>query len=280
LFYFVVLVVVLNLRHFKMRYDSQVSQDTENFIIKIRDVNVSEEEISVIPKEKGIEVKISDENLRFNSPKIDMENIISDLKDKILTVKANILKEKQETQKPKELTDKIGMFQKEINDRNKEIANLKNKYEACLRQLADFDNARKIWDNKEKEIKKYGAKDFMLNLLPLLDTYNAAFASYKDKNLSVESMELFEGMKKIYERLICVLKEQGLGEISSMGKIFAPYKHEGLMQEETDKFPDGTIIKEFQKGYIYKDMLLRSSKVKVAKAKSNDNDNNNNNKIN
>jgi len=254
-----------------MGYTSHVSQDSENFIIKIEEVKISGEEISVIPKENEIIVKIADETMHFNSPKIDTKNIFADLKDKILTIKAKILR-------PKELEnieDKLYKEQKEneklkeeINKKNKEIDDLKNKYNVCLRVIADFDNARKIWEKKEKEIKEYGARDIMFNLLPLLDNFNAAFGAYKDKNLSAETKDIFEGMKKIYDTLLHILKEHGLSEISSVGKIFDPYKHEVVMQEETDKFPDSTIIEEFQKGYIYKDMLLRSSKVKVAKSKS------------
>jgi len=260
-----------------MSYHSYITQDTENFTIRVENVNVSGEEISVIPAENGIDVKISDETLHFNSPKIDMDSIIADLKDKILTIKAKILKLKEKPKELENIEERLHKEQKEkeklaeeISKKNKEIEDLKNRYNLCLRTIADFDNARKIWEKKEGEIKEYGAKDVMVNLLPLLDTCNAAFASYKDKNLSAESAEILEGMKKIYERLIIALKEQGLSEISSAGKIFDPYEHEAIMREETDKFPEGMIIEEFQKGYFYKDMLLRSSKVKVAKSKSND----------
>jgi len=257
-----------------MSYISHVSQDEENFIIKIDNVQVSDTKISVIPAENEIIVKIADETLHFNSPKIDMENIFTDLKDKILTINAK-LKHKEKHKELENIEDKLHKEQKEreklekeINKKNKDIDDLKNRYDMCLRTIADFDNARKIWEKKEKEIREYGAKDVMINLLPLLDTYNAAIASYKNKNLSAESKEIFEGMKKIYDGLIHTLKEQGLGEIPSVGKIFDPYYHEAIMWEETDKFPEGTIVEEFQKGYKYKDMLLRSSKVKVAKSKS------------
>jgi len=256
-----------------MSYHSYITQDTENFTIRLENVNVSAEEISVIPAENGIDVKISNETLHFNSPKIDMDSIIADLKDKILTIKAKILKPKAleniEERLHKEQKEKEKLAE-ELSKKNKETEDLKNRYNLCLRTIADFDNARKIWEKKEREIKEYGAKDVMVNLLPLLDTCNVAFASYKDKNLSAESAEILEGMKKIYEGLIHILKDDGLNEISSVGKIFDPYEHEVIMQEETDKFPEGMITEEFQKGYVYKDMLLRSSKVKVAKSKSND----------
>ncbi len=257
-----------------MSYISHVSQDEENFIIKIDNVQVSDTEISVMPTENEIIVKIADETLHFNSPKIDMENIFADLKDKILTINAK-LKHKEKQKELENIEEKLHKEQKErekleeeINKKNKDIGDLKSRYDMCLRTIADFDNARKIWERKEREIKEYGARDVMLNLLPLLDTYNAAIASYKDKNLSAESMEIFEGMKKIYEGLIHALREHGLSEISSVGKNFDPYYHEAIIREETDKFPEGVITEEFQKGYKYKDMLLRSSKVKVAKSKS------------
>lgn len=265
-----------------MSYISHVSQDEENFIIKIENVDVSDKKISVKPLENKIIVKLADQTLNFNSPKIDTKKVSGYLEDKILTIKAKLKHrekpkelEKKKQEELEDIEEKLRKEQKErkkleeeINKKNKEMVDLKSKYDRCLRTIADFDNARKIWERKEKEIKEYGARDVMLNLLPLLDTYNAAIASYKDKNLSAESMEIFEGMKKIYDSLIHTLREQGLSEIPSVGKNFDPYYHEVVVWEETDKFPEGIIIEEFQKGYKYKDMLLRPSKVKVAKSKS------------
>lgn len=257
-----------------MSYISHISQDNENFIIKIGNIGVSEEEISVMPKENSIDVKIADENLHFDSPKIDMNSTITELRDKILTIKAKILKGKEKDKGNTNGTN-IEMLQKEIIEKDREIEKLNNMYNMCLREVADLDNARKIWEKKEKEIREYGAKDVMINLLPLLDTYDSAYAAYKDRNLSDDAQEMLEGVKKIYERLVAILKEQGLAEILCLGTKFDPFYHEAIMWEETDKFPDGIIIEEFQKGYVYKGILLRSSKVKVAKGEDKNSENKN-----
>jgi len=183
---------------------------------------------------------------------------LEDIKEKLL----------KEQDKNKKLTEEINKKDNYIRDIENKIKEMEKKQDVYLRALADFDNMRKIWEKREKEIKEYATKDLISSLLPLLDTLDAAFRAYKDKNLSVESKEILEGMRKIYTEFIHILNNAGLNEISSVGKKFNPYEHEVVMTEETDKFPEGTIIEEFQKGYKFKDMLLRPSKVKIAKSKN------------
>ena len=91
----------------------------------------------------------------------------------------------------------------------------------------------------------------------MLDTFEIAFKNTNDKEKFVE------GMKMIYGIFHSTLEEEGLKPIKAEGEKFDPYKHEVLLKEESDK-PEGTILEEFQKGYMLNDKVLRFSKVKIS----------------
>ncbi len=122
---------------------------------------------------------------------------------------------------------------------------------------ADFENYKRTIEREKEQFKEYSAADFLEKLLPVLDTFEQAMTTTKHP-------EEKKGIGLIYSQLLDLLHKEGLRPIEAEGKKFDPYKHEILMQEECSQ-EDDTIIEEFQKGYMYKDRVLRYSKVKVAK---------------
>lgn len=129
--------------------------------------------------------------------------------------------------------------------------------DALQRLQAEFENYKKRSEKEKQDFKTYATSELIKKLLPVLDNFALAFSN-------TESEEFKKGVELIYSQLLTVLEEEGLQPISAEGEMFDPYRHEAIMQEESDE-EKGKVIEEFQKGYMLNDKLLRHSKVKVSK---------------
>lgn len=129
--------------------------------------------------------------------------------------------------------------------------------ESLQRLQAEFENFKKRTEKEKSDFCKYAEKDLMLELLPILDNFELALNNTKNKD------EFIKGVELIYAQLVSALEKKGLKKIETAGR-FDPYKHEALMQEESDQ-EEGTILEELQKGYELNNIILRTAKVKVSK---------------
>lgn len=156
-------------------------------------------------------------------------------------------------------------IQKEIEDLRDDLINCQKEKDEYLngwrREKADFMNYKKEESVKIKELLDYNQEKLILKILPILDNFNIAFKKIPD-NLKQDSF--VEGMKQIKFFLENFLKNEGVEEINSVGKIFDPFFHEAIEVVEDEK-ESGIIIKEIEKGYFFKGKLLRPSKVRVVK---------------
>ncbi|MBI2655632.1 nucleotide exchange factor GrpE [Candidatus Woesearchaeota archaeon] len=153
----------------------------------------------------------------------------------------------------KEINDLINL-KKELDNKNKSIEELTD---TLKRLQAEFENYKK-WNAKEKiDFAKYANAGIIAEMLPVLDSFEIALKNSSDKE------KFAEGMKMVYAQLYSALEAEGLRPISTKDEKFDPYRHEVLLKEESDK-PEGTILEEFQKGYMLNDKVLRFSKVKVS----------------
>lgn len=143
-----------------------------------------------------------------------------------------------------------------------EAASYKDKY---IRLYAEFENARKRMERDKQEFVKYAKEGLITEFLGILDnlerSIEAAQAKHEDYTAFLQGIEMV--MAQTHE----MLKRSGVRPLEARGKMFDPHCHEVLMQEETDTAPEGTILEEFQKGYILGERVIRTSKVKVAAAK-------------
>lgn len=151
-------------------------------------------------------------------------------------------KNKQNTQKP----------QPKKATKEEELTNLLKKVQA------DFENYKKRVEKERAEFAQYAAEEFTKSLLPLLDSFELALKNCSDKK------DFIKGIELIYAQFTSLLESNGIKKIDALGKKFDPYYHEALLKEESDK-EDGVILEELQKGYMFKDHVLRYSKVKIAK---------------
>jgi len=143
----------------------------------------------------------------------------------------------------------------ELKMLRRELENEKNRH---LRTLADFDNYRKRVE-RDAEIRNNEAKkDFVLDLLTLLDNFEQARQQISDKAAA-------EGIDLIYRQFLELLKKNGVDLLDCVGKPFDPVEQEGIAYTETADYPEGYVAKEISKGYSFGEKILRPARVIVAK---------------
>ena len=137
------------------------------------------------------------------------------------------------------------------------IADLQDKVK---RQMAEFDNFRKRTDKEKSAMFEMGASDVIKKLLPVVDNFERALATLKDD----EKNGFSEGIEKIYRQLMEELAKLGATPMNCEGQEFDPNFHNAVMHVEDEKYGENVVVEEMQKGYMYKDTVLRHAMVKVA----------------
>ena len=142
--------------------------------------------------------------------------------------------------------------------KDEQIAELKDR---LMRQMAEFDNYRKRTDKEKKANYELGESEFLLKLLPVVDNFERGFEALEDED---RDDAFAKGMDMIYKQLMKLLEDEGVTPIDAAGKPFDPMLHNAVMQQPSETVESGTVIQEFQKGYMFKDRVLRHSMVIVA----------------
>ena len=127
------------------------------------------------------------------------------------------------------------------------------------RTQAEFDNARKRAVKEQQEFRDYAVADAIKSLLPAMDSLERAL------QVKADAAELRGGVDLIYKQLLAALAKLSVNPIQSKGQPFDPRYHEAIEMVETTDAPDHQVIEELQRGYRFKDRLLRPAMVKVAK---------------
>ena len=146
---------------------------------------------------------------------------------------------------------------KELEDAHA-LADLnKEKY---TRLLADFDNMRARNEKENAKMFDYGASDAIEKLLPVIDNFERALGSVKEE----EKTPFEEGIEMIYKQLMDTLNKIGVEPMNAEGKEFDPNYHNAVIHVKDENLGENIVVEEMQKGYMYKDTVLRHSMVKVA----------------
>ena len=167
--------------------------------------------------------------------------------------------EAEEKESAEEAPEKKSKFFKK-DKKDKKDAEIEELKDRLVRQMAEFDNYRKRTDKEKKQNYEIGASDFILKILPVVDNFERGLDA-----LSEEEKEgaFAQGFIKIYQQMITVLEEIGVKPMDAVGKEFNPDFHNAVMHEENEEMGENLVSEEFQKGYMYKDGVLRHSMVKV-----------------
>jgi molecular chaperone GrpE len=127
------------------------------------------------------------------------------------------------------------------------------------RAQAEFDNARKRAVKEQQDFRDFAAVDAIKPLLPVLDSFERAVQVKSDP------ADFRSGVELIYKQLQDALTKMGVRAIAAKGEPFDPHIHEAIEMVETSDAPDHEVLEELQRGYKFKDRLLRPAMVKVAK---------------
>jgi len=142
----------------------------------------------------------------------------------------------------------------ELEEKNNELN------DRLLRRAAEFENYKRRTENEKDVLFKYAAEPFILKVLPIYDDLKRSLSHIDNDNL--ESVR--DGFKMIADKFTQVLEAQGVKKIDSVGKEFNYEFHEALLQQPSEEYPENIIIEEIEPGYIYKDKVLKHSKVIVS----------------
>lgn len=131
-----------------------------------------------------------------------------------------------------------------------------------LRLAAEFENYKKRMQREREISLKYAEENLLKELLPTLDNLERAMEQGRNSD---SASALLEGVEMTYQVLMSTLEKFGLQALDGRGEVFDPNYHEALAMESSEEIPANTIISEFQRGYLYKDRLLRAAKVVVSR---------------
>ncbi len=167
-----------------------------------------------------------------------------------------------------EKEDKKGFFKKkgksakalevELKKAKEEADEYKDRYQ---RLMAEFENARKRTAKESSRMYDVGAKDILEKLLPVVDNFERGLAAATDEE---KETPFVQGIDKIYKQMMTVLESVGVTAMNAEGKEFNPDFHNAVMHVENEELGENVVAAELQKGYMYKDMVLRHSMVTVA----------------
>lgn len=150
------------------------------------------------------------------------------------------------------------------NSKSKELAAKDQKIEELtdrlMRTMAEFDNYRKRTEKEKSAMYDMGVKSLLENLLPIVDNFERGLGTLTDKE---KESGFAQGIELIYRQLMTALDEVGLKPIDAVGKEFDPNLHNAVMHGEDENLGENIVSDEFQKGYMYRDMVVRHSMVKV-----------------
>lgn len=159
-------------------------------------------------------------------------------------------KESQEenaTETPDDGKDKKDLKIEELNDR-------------LMRNMAEFENFRKRSEKEKSQMFEIGAKSIVEKILPIIDNFERGLGTITEAE---KESAFVQGIEQIYKQFITALEEAGVKPIEAVGQEFNPDYHNAVMHGEDENYGENIISDEFQKGYMYKESVVRHSMVKV-----------------
>lgn len=215
--------------------------------------------------ERDSEIDISDEMLE------DIEE--DSAEDAVEDSTAGTDEESEDTEEAEEAGDgeskengdtqggKKGFFGKKKEKKDKKDSQIEELTDRLKRQMAEFDNFRKRTEKEKAGMYEIGAKSVIEKMLPVVDNFERGLAQVTEDK---KDDPFVTGMEKIYKQMMTVFEELEVKPIEAVGQEFDPNFHNAVMHVEDEEAGDNIVVEEFQKGYTYRDSVVRHSMVKVA----------------
>ncbi len=184
------------------------------------------------------------------------EEVKVETKEEQPETEASKKEETSETEEKPEKKKKKGFKKKDKKD--EQIEELNDKYQ---RLFAEFQNFRSRSDKEKTAMFETGARSIIEKILPVVDNFERGVAALSEEDLE---SPVGQGMNLIYKQLLQTLEDIGVEAIEAQGKEFDPELHNAVMHEDNDQLGENVVSEELQKGYKYRDTVVRHSMVKVA----------------
>ena len=157
--------------------------------------------------------------------------------------------------------EKKGFFGKKKEKKDSKDAKIEELTDRLQRNMAEFDNYRKRTEKEKSAMFEIGARDIIEKILPVVDNFERGLAAVPEED---KGAPFAEGMEKIYRQLMKTLEDAGVKPIEAVGQPFDPNFHNAVMHIDDESLGENTIAMELQKGYTYRDTVVRHSMVQVA----------------
>ena len=168
--------------------------------------------------------------------------------------------ETEESGKEPSEEGKKGLFNKK-KKKDKKDEQIEDLTDRLKRQMAEFDNFRKRTEKEKSQMFAMGAKSIVEKVLPVIDNFERGLMAVPEE---AKEDAFVEGMNKIYKQMMTMLEEVGVKPIEAAGAEFDPEFHNAVMHIEDENLGENIVAEELQKGYMYRDTVVRHSMVKVA----------------
>lgn len=157
--------------------------------------------------------------------------------------------------------EKKGFFGKKKEKKDPKDEKIEDLTDRLQRSMAEFDNFRKRTEKEKTAMFEIGAKDIIERILPIVDNFERGLAAVPEEE---KETPFVDGMEKTYKQLMKALEEAGVKPIEAVGKPFDPNFHNAVMHIEDESLGENEVAQELQKGYTYRDSVVRHSMVQVA----------------
>ena len=172
--------------------------------------------------------------------------------------------EESEEEKAEEKTEEKSQEKKKVfkkkEKKDKKDEKIEELSDQVKRQMAEFDNFRKRSEKEKSQMFDMGAKSIVEKILPVIDNFERGLAAVPEEE---KDNPFVDGMDKVYKQMLKELEEAGVKPIEAVGTEFDPEFHNAVMQVENEEYESGIVAQELQKGYIYRDIVVRHSMVAV-----------------
>lgn len=206
-------------------------------------------------EEQNKDIDVEQEDLKKENA--EQENVQTEAEGEEVTTEASA--EESQTEVSEEGEEKKTFFKKK-EKKSKQDEKIEELTDRVKRQMAEFDNFRKRTEKEKTQMFEVGAKSVIEKILPVVDNFERGLAAVPEEQ---KEDAFVEGMNKIYKQLMTELESLEVKPIEAVGTEFNPEFHNAVMQVENDELESGMVAQELQKGYMYRDTVVRHSMVAV-----------------
>ena len=187
---------------------------------------------------------------------VEQEAATEEVTEETTTEEAAAEAPAEEAEETKEASKEKKHHKKDKKDkRDEQIEELTDRVK---RQLAEFENFRTRTEKEKSQMFDMGARTIVEKILPVVDNFERGLAN------APEGDAFADGMKMIYKQMMTSLEEAGVKAIEAVGQEFNPDYHNAVMHVDDEAYGESEVVEELQKGYTYRDVVVRHSMVKVA----------------